>query len=187
MLGSAVLSVRLGGIYALARLADEHPEKYHVPIIQLFCTYARNPTESEGGQAKPKNRPRRESTLQEDVQAVMTAIGSRSKAGLGYEVATKSAGLEEERRLGDDQTSGIRRRRQCDGCESMAFLVGFTRSQFKWRRSLRSKLVSCIFRWSRFVQLETLRSKPGCRDNHGRKLVSCISLAGESGVKPIPS
>ena len=67
MLGSAVLSVRLGGIYALARLADEHPEKYHVPIIQLFCTYARNPTESEGGQAKPKNRPRRESTLQEDV------------------------------------------------------------------------------------------------------------------------
>ena len=93
MLGSAVLSVRLGGIYALARLADEHPEKYHVPIIQLFCTYARNPTESEGGQAKPENRPGRESTLQEDVQAVMTAIGSRSKAGLGYEVATKSAGL----------------------------------------------------------------------------------------------
>ena len=94
MLGSAVLSVRLGGIYALARLADEHPEIYHVPIIQLFCTYARNPTESEGGQAKPINRPGRESTLQEDVQAVMTAIGSRSKAGLGYEVATKSAGLE---------------------------------------------------------------------------------------------
>ena len=102
MLGSAVLSVRLGGIYALARLADEHPEKYHVPIIQLFCTYARNPTESEGGQAKPKNRPGRESTLQEDIQAVMTAIGSRSKAGLGYEEATKSSGLEITHRAGPE-------------------------------------------------------------------------------------
>ena len=30
MLGSKVLSVRLGGIYALGRLAEEHPEEYHI-------------------------------------------------------------------------------------------------------------------------------------------------------------
>ena len=32
MLGNGVLSVRLGGIYALNRLAQEHPEQYHLQI-----------------------------------------------------------------------------------------------------------------------------------------------------------
>ena len=31
MLGSGVLTVRLGGIYALQHLAEEHPEIYHIP------------------------------------------------------------------------------------------------------------------------------------------------------------
>ena len=30
MLGNEVLSVRLGGIYALQRLAEDHPEQYHI-------------------------------------------------------------------------------------------------------------------------------------------------------------
>ena len=41
MLGSDVLAVRLGGIYALERLAAEHPEQYHVQIMQLFCAFVR--------------------------------------------------------------------------------------------------------------------------------------------------
>ena len=45
MLGSDVLSVRLGGIYALERLAREHPGEYHMQIIRLFCAFVRNPTE----------------------------------------------------------------------------------------------------------------------------------------------
>lgn len=44
MLGSEVLSVRLGGIYALQRLAEEYPEEYHVQILQLFCAFIRHPT-----------------------------------------------------------------------------------------------------------------------------------------------
>ena len=44
MLGSEVLAVRLGGIYALQRLAEEHPGQYHVQIMELFCAYVRNPT-----------------------------------------------------------------------------------------------------------------------------------------------
>ena len=44
MLGSDVLSVRLGGIYALRRLAEEHPEEYHVQIMRLFCAYVRHPS-----------------------------------------------------------------------------------------------------------------------------------------------
>ena len=43
MLGDDLLSVRLGGIYALQSLADEVPETYHVPIMQLFCAFARTP------------------------------------------------------------------------------------------------------------------------------------------------
>ena len=35
MLGSKVLSVRLGGIYALHRLAEDEPEQYHVQIMRL--------------------------------------------------------------------------------------------------------------------------------------------------------
>lgn len=94
MLGSEVLPVRLGGIYALARLAEEHPEQYHVPIIQLFCTFVRNPTRSKESQSKPENQPSHELSLREDIQAVMTAIGSRSEVGLSYEKATKSFALE---------------------------------------------------------------------------------------------
>ena len=85
MLGSDVLSVRLGGIYALQHLAEEYPEQYHVPIMRLFCAFARHPTKDDSevvhldGEKYP--RPR------EDAQAVMIAIGTRSKAGLDYEKA----------------------------------------------------------------------------------------------------
>ena len=43
MLGSGILSVRLGGIYALARLAREHPGGYHTQIMNLLCSFVRNP------------------------------------------------------------------------------------------------------------------------------------------------
>ena len=43
MLGSSVLTVRLGGIYALGRLAREHSGDYHIQIMSLFCVFVRNP------------------------------------------------------------------------------------------------------------------------------------------------
>ena len=88
MLGSDLLSVRLGGIYALQRLAEDQPERYHLQIMRLFCAFVRHPTAEESptgseggsgtasevaqGQADDPREP------PEDVQAVMTAIGSRS-------------------------------------------------------------------------------------------------------------
>ena len=39
MLGSEVLAVRLGGIYALQRLAEEHPEQYHIQVLRLLCAF----------------------------------------------------------------------------------------------------------------------------------------------------
>ncbi len=79
MLGSEVLSARLGGIYALENLAKERAEDYHIQIIKLFCAFVRKPhpprnendTQSESD--KPQKPP-----IYEDVQAIMTALGTRN-------------------------------------------------------------------------------------------------------------
>ena len=43
MLGSKVLSVRLGGIYALQRLAQEDPEQYRDQIVGLLDIFVNDP------------------------------------------------------------------------------------------------------------------------------------------------
>ena len=88
MLGSAVLSERLGGIYALRRLAEEHSAAYHVQIMRLFCAFVRNPTASggdEGGEDAKDSPPRKADSLREDVQAAMEAIGARREQHLDLE------------------------------------------------------------------------------------------------------
>ena len=92
MLGSDVLSVRLGGIYALERLAAEHPEQYHVQVMGLFCAFVRNPKEDESYQrllAEKNADPKTFSFLREDVQAVMDWIGSRGEAQIAIEKDAK--------------------------------------------------------------------------------------------------
>ena len=92
MLGSPVLSVRLGGIYGLASLAEDHPDQYHVPIFQLLCTFVRRPPE-EGKKDETEQVDREgsdnEHELRQDVQAAITAISGRSEAGLAYERPTR--------------------------------------------------------------------------------------------------
>ena len=95
MLGSAVLSVRLGGVYALRRLTEEHPEQYHIQVMELFCAFARHPTKSIGSEMPPDYggarhtdrglRLDRSQRLREDVQAVMNAIGFRSSERIAFE------------------------------------------------------------------------------------------------------
>ena len=75
MLGSKVLAVRLGGIYALARLAREHPEDYHVQIMSLLCAFVRNPPTAVSEDAK----------VREGVRAVITAVVERSEAQIERE------------------------------------------------------------------------------------------------------
>lgn len=72
MLGSEVLTVRLGGIYALERLARENPGDYHVQIMSLLCAFVRNPT-VVGKEHLDKNQ------IRKDVQAIMTAVGKRTE------------------------------------------------------------------------------------------------------------
>ena len=91
MFGSDVISVRLGGIYALERVASEHPYLYHVQITKLFSTFARHPTVDRAPEITrsrrrgvPRKRREPQSTspqLREDVQAIMSAIGTPWRNG----------------------------------------------------------------------------------------------------------
>ena len=88
MLGNPTLAVRLGGIFALRRLAEEHPEQYHIQIMELLCAFVRHPTKDTtverplGLHHEFDNYMR---TLRADVQEAMQAIGSRSPSGISLE------------------------------------------------------------------------------------------------------
>jgi hypothetical protein len=66
-LGDDKTEVRLGGIYALARIAKDSP-KDHWPIMQVLCAFARN-------RSKTSNVP--DETVATDVQAVLAVLGDR--------------------------------------------------------------------------------------------------------------
>ena len=86
MLGSDVLSVRLAGIYALQRLAAEHPEQYHLEVMRLFCAFVRLPTKDqvlESGQTP--TRPGSPLGPRQDVESVIDAIGSRDGTSMALE------------------------------------------------------------------------------------------------------
>ena len=88
MLGSKVLSVRLGGIYALERLSAEHPQQYHIQIMKLLCAFVRYPTEDEDYQNKLAERNadlRTAYSPREDVRAAMDFIGSRDETRVEIE------------------------------------------------------------------------------------------------------
>ena len=44
LLANRVLAVRLGGIEALRRLAEEDTQHYHLPVVNQFCAFVRHPT-----------------------------------------------------------------------------------------------------------------------------------------------
>ena len=85
MLGSRVLAVRLGGIYALQRLAGEH-ERYHVPIMQLFCTFVCSPPKTEDkNTSATSGEDGQPILLRPDLVAIMQAIASRSTERISLE------------------------------------------------------------------------------------------------------
>lgn len=77
MLGNDVFSVRLGGIYALRRLAEEHPEQYHIQAMQLLCAFVRNPTKDEKEQSGDDPKPR------QDVQVALDAVCACNQINAG--------------------------------------------------------------------------------------------------------
>ena len=85
MLGSTVLAVRMGCIDALHRLTEEHPQQYYIQVMELLCAFARNPVGPEHDLVIGYEGEDPASRLREDLQAVMTAIGSRGEKELELE------------------------------------------------------------------------------------------------------
>ena len=86
MLGSDILTVRLGGIYALQRLANEERSLYHVEIMRLLCSFVRSPV----GDGSPEDPVDRDGwpvypSVREDVQAAVSAIGLRNSGSSDLE------------------------------------------------------------------------------------------------------
>ena len=83
MLGNDILSVRLGGIYALERLAAENPDHYHIQVMKLFCAFVVQASQErcEGALKGPGSLAR----TQMDTQAIMDAIRNRKKVGIRLE------------------------------------------------------------------------------------------------------
>jgi len=89
--GQKELEVRLGGIYALERIADESERDYW-PIIEVLCTYVRvnapAPNEGEHGlseQQKPKEAAQNGQASASDIhpaadiQAILTVLSRRKR------------------------------------------------------------------------------------------------------------
>ena len=76
MLGSKLVSVRLGGVYALEQLAREHPQQHHIPVMRLFSAFMRHPPiyTEQAVQGQPAT-----STQRDDIRAILAAILWRSK------------------------------------------------------------------------------------------------------------
>ena len=87
MLGSEVLSVRLGGIYALQRLVQDQPRQYHVQVMRLFCAFVRNPTKEAAAATSgvPATGHPIVKIAREDVQAALSVIGDRSVGDMKLE------------------------------------------------------------------------------------------------------
>lgn len=84
MLGSPVLSVRLGGIYALQHLAEDEPTQYHVQTMRLLCAFVLNPRKDEDLELRPVRQPLTP-WIRDDVQAAMRAISNRSDGDIELE------------------------------------------------------------------------------------------------------
>ena len=104
MLGNSVLSIRIGGIYTLANLADERPELYHIQVMKLFCFTVRFPppdTSEPDNKAETEKSPNHETKrilkLREDIQEIITIMGRSRKETIerdaDYRLDLRSANL----------------------------------------------------------------------------------------------
>ena len=105
MLWNELLPARMGGIYALLRLAESHPEEYHLQVMEPLCAFVRNPY----GIGKPMDRDVtgweavhmdswesiQSSPFREDVRAIIYAISKRG---------TTAKDIEKEREYRPDLT-----------------------------------------------------------------------------------
>ena len=72
---SVELAMRLAGLYALWKVAEEDIENYHVQIMQILCAFVRNPPELKGWKLDGNKFLVKRS----DMEAVLTLIRERNE------------------------------------------------------------------------------------------------------------
>ena len=87
MLGSDLSAVRIGGIYALARLAGEYPGDYHLQIMSLLCAFLHHHPAVEKENQNLEQNP--EAEFREDCREIIQVIVARSAAQIEIEKAEK--------------------------------------------------------------------------------------------------
>ena len=96
MLGSPVLTVRLGGVYAFQSLIEEEPGGYYVRCMQSLCAFARSPTddpkleqvsqvETPATELLARSIKGLQLKLRGDVQAVMDMMRQRGNDWIAME------------------------------------------------------------------------------------------------------
>ncbi len=75
-LGADNMAIRLGGIYALERIAKES-EKDHGPIMEVLTAFVREHAPAQ----KEQNTPATSTTPPPDIEAILTVLGRRETTG----------------------------------------------------------------------------------------------------------
>jgi len=101
--GVKKMVVRLGGIYALERIANES-ERDHWPIMEVLSTYVRNVAPNRSQQPTRKNQasskgPNSRAHPEPDIQAILTVLGRRDPK---YEKPGQTLDLSETELSGAD-------------------------------------------------------------------------------------
>ena len=73
-----------GGIYSLKQLMGTHSQQYHVPGMELLCSYVRAPPSDTSLSNEILTK-----ALREDVQAAMNVVGSRDQKSIAIEEKAK--------------------------------------------------------------------------------------------------
>lgn len=80
LLGDEKMEIRLGGIYALERIANDYP-KDHWTVMETLSAYVRNrapaPVEEQVESEEKENQPKKKFNPPIDIQAIITVIGRR--------------------------------------------------------------------------------------------------------------
>ena len=80
MLGSALLSVRLGGLYALFHLARDYPREFHLQVVELLAAFVRHPPPIEPAGLTEDGHVL-SSFPREEMQAILEFFGERTVEG----------------------------------------------------------------------------------------------------------
>lgn len=74
-LGSDKLAIRLGGIYALERIARDSPDKDHWQVMEVLTSYVRE--NARRVEPSEEDNEKSERQISTDIQAILTVLGRR--------------------------------------------------------------------------------------------------------------